>query len=69
MLGLTSFSKLDWSSYIIYITKTVSKKIVALIRSMLGSRVFVFVRLLCIFSYRDGYGRLLVLYLLPLLNH
>ena len=33
MLGLTS-SKLDWGSYIISITKTVLKKIGALIRSM-----------------------------------
>ena len=34
MLGLTFFSKLDWRSYIISITKTASKKIEALIRSM-----------------------------------
>ena len=34
MLWLTFSSKLDWGSYIIYIVKTVSKKIVALIRSM-----------------------------------
>ena len=34
MLGLTFSSKLDWSSYIISIAKTVSKKIGALIRSM-----------------------------------
>ena len=34
MLGLTFFSKLDWGSYIISITKTPSKKIGALIRSM-----------------------------------
>ena len=34
MLGLTFFSKLDWSSYIIYIAKTASKKMGALIRSM-----------------------------------
>ena len=34
MLGLTFSSKLDWGSYIIYIAKTVSKKIGALIRSM-----------------------------------
>ena len=34
MLGLTFSSKLDWGSYIIYIAKTVSKKIEALIRSM-----------------------------------
>ena len=33
MLGLTFSSKLDWSSYIISIAKTVSKKIGALIRS------------------------------------
>ena len=33
MLGLTFSSKLDWGSYIIYITKTASKKIGALIRS------------------------------------
>ena len=34
MLVLTFFSKLDWSSYIISIAKTASKKIGALIRSM-----------------------------------
>ena len=34
MMGLTFFSKLDWSFYIISITKTASKIIGALIRSM-----------------------------------
>ena len=34
MLGLTFCSKLDWGSYIIFITKAASKKIVALICSM-----------------------------------
>ena len=34
MLGLTFSSQLDWSSYIIPIAKTASKKIGALIRSM-----------------------------------
>ena len=34
MLGLTFSSKLDWSSYIISITKTATKKIGALNRSM-----------------------------------
>ena len=34
MLGLTFFSKLDWSSYIFSVSKTASKKIGALIRSM-----------------------------------
>ena len=34
MLGLTLSSKLDWSSYIISVAKTASKKIGALIRSM-----------------------------------
>ena len=34
MLGLTFSAKLDWVSYIISITKTASKKIGALIRSM-----------------------------------
>ena len=34
MLGLTSSSKLDWSSYIISIAKATSKKIGALIHSM-----------------------------------
>ena len=34
ILGLTFSSKLDWGSYIIYIAKTASKKIAALIRSM-----------------------------------
>ena len=34
MLGLTFSSKLDWGSYIVYIAKTASKKIGALIRSM-----------------------------------
>ena len=35
MLGLTFSSKLDWGSYIISIAKTASKKIGALIRSMM----------------------------------
>ena len=34
MLGLTFSSKLDWGSYIIFIAKTVSKKIGALICSI-----------------------------------
>ena len=34
MLGLTFSSKLDWCSYIIFIAKTVSKKIGALIHSI-----------------------------------
>ena len=34
MLGLTSCSKLDWSSFIISIDKTTSKKIGAMIRSV-----------------------------------
>ena len=34
MLGLTFSSKLDWGSYVVSITKTASKKIGALIRSM-----------------------------------
>ena len=34
MQGLTFSSKLDWGSYINYIAKTASKKIVALICSM-----------------------------------
>ena len=34
MLGFTFSSKLDWGSYLIYIAKTVSKKIGALICSM-----------------------------------
>ena len=34
MLGLSFSSKLDWGSYIIFIAKTASKKIGALIRSM-----------------------------------
>ena len=34
ILGLTFSSKLDWGSYIIFIVKTASKKIEALIRSM-----------------------------------
>ena len=34
MLGLTFSSKLDWGSYIVSITKTASKKIGALIRTM-----------------------------------
>ena len=34
MLGLTFSSKLDWGSYIIFIVKTASKKIGALIQSM-----------------------------------
>ena len=44
MLGLTFSSKLYWSSYIISIAKTASKKIVALIRSM----KFLSPKLLCI---------------------
>ena len=34
ILGLTFSPKLDWGSYIIFIAKTASKKIGALIRSM-----------------------------------
>ena len=34
MLGLTFSSKFDWSSYIISVAKTASKKIGALIHSM-----------------------------------
>ena len=34
MLGLTFYSKLDWSSYITCIAKTISKKISALICSL-----------------------------------
>ena len=34
MLGLTFSSKLDWGSYIIFISKTASKKIGTLIRSI-----------------------------------
>ena len=34
ILGLTFSSKLDWGSYIIFIVKTASKKIEALIHSM-----------------------------------
>ena len=34
MLGFTFSSKLDWSSYIIFIAKTASKKIGALIHSL-----------------------------------
>ena len=34
MLGLTFSSKFDWGSYIIYIAKTASEKIGALIASM-----------------------------------
>ena len=45
MLGLTFSSKLDWGSYIIFIAKTASGKIRALIHSM---RFFP-VRLLYIF--------------------
>ena len=44
MLGLTFSSKLHWVSYIIFIAKTASKKIEALIRSV----KFVSLRLLCI---------------------
>ena len=51
MLGLTFSSKLDWSSYIISIAKTVSKKFGALIRSM----KFLSPRLLCI-SINLPYG-------------
>ena len=34
MLGLTFFSKLDWGFYIIFVAKTTSKKLGALMRSM-----------------------------------
>ena len=34
MLGLTCSSKLDWGSYVIFITKAASKKIGVLILSM-----------------------------------
>ena len=34
MLGVTFSSKLDWGTYIIFIAKTASKKIGALIHSM-----------------------------------
>ena len=44
MLGFTFSSKLDWISYIVYIAKTVSKKIEALIPSI----NFFLMRLLCI---------------------
>ena len=44
MLGLTFSSKLDWSSYIVSIAKTASKKIEALIHSS----SFFLLRLLCI---------------------
>ena len=44
MLGLTFSSKLDWGSYIVFIPKTASKKIGALIRSM----DFFLLGLLCI---------------------
>ena len=43
MLGLTFSSKLDWGSYITSIAKTVSKKI----GSLVGSRSFFLLRLLC----------------------
>ena len=51
MLGLTFSSKLDWDSYIVYIAKTASRKIGALIRSM----KFCLLRLLCI-SINLPYG-------------
>ena len=34
MMGLSFFSRVDWGSYTFCVTKTVSKKIEALIRSM-----------------------------------
>ena len=40
MLGLTLSSKLDWGSYIISISKTVSKEIGVLICSKFLSREF-----------------------------
>ena len=51
MLGLTFFSKLGCSSYIISIAKTASKQIRALIHSM----KFLFLRLFCI-SINQPYG-------------
>ena len=39
MLRLTFSSKLDWGSYIFSIAKTASKKIGALIRSMIGALI------------------------------
>ena len=75
MLGLTFSSKLDWGSYVIPIAKTASKKIGALIYSMkfLSPEVALYLSELCIcislISYKNEYAELLVLHLLPLLNH
>ena len=84
MLEMTFSSKLDWESYIIFITKTASKKNCALIHSVkfLSLEVALYlyksvimsglVRLVatwdCWISYKNGYTGLLVLHLLPLLN-
>ena len=45
ILGLSFSSKLDWGSYIIYVAKTASKKIGALILSMkfLSSEVALYI--------------------------
>ena len=62
MVGLTFSSKLDWSSYIIYIAKTVSKKIGVLICSI----NFFLLRLLCIsinLTYTWSYHTLVVVLL------
>ena len=49
MLGLTFSSKLDWDSCIVFIAKTASKKIGALIRSVkfLSPEVVLYLRLFC----------------------
>ena len=84
ILGLTFYSKLDWASYIISITKTASRKIGALIRSMkfFSSEVALYLYKSTIRSCMEycchvlagapscyyGYAGLLVLHLLLLLN-
>ena len=46
MLGLSSCSKLNWDSYIVSVSKTVSKKILSLIRSVkyLSSEIALYLR-------------------------
>ena len=62
MLGLTLFYKLDWGPYIIYIAKTTSKKIGALIHSekFLSPEIALYLYYSCICPcmeyYRDIWG-------------
>ena len=93
MLELTFSSKLDWGSCIICLSKTASKKIGSVIRSMaflfpevalylinlpygyvwntvvVSGLVLLVATWNCWISYKNRYTGLLVLHLLPFLNH